>query len=380
MALVGCGENSQPELMVVVKPSVRDLLKLPPHFIEPYIPDYNPLSAEKIKLGRYLFYDKRLSGNKTQSCASCHIQKLGFADGLSLPTGAAGDVLKRNSQGLANVAYNLTYTWGNNVLLTLEDQILVPLTSDNPIELGILDGNREEILARFDNNPTYAAMFAAAFSESTSGATVSKIAFALASFVRTMISHDSPYDRYYKGDLNALSESAIRGLKLFNGEQFECHHCHKGINFTVSYRDDSTDLSNIALPFFNNGLYNIDGQGSYPLGNQGIFELTANPDQRGFFRPQSLRNIALTAPYMHDGSITTLRGVVEHYVAGGRLLTDGPNAGDGRQSPIKSGLVRPFAATQQEIDDVVAFLDSLTDERFIHNPDYSDPFTLPGAP
>jgi cytochrome c peroxidase len=354
--------------------TVRELLRLPDHLSEPAIPDYNPLTAEKIALGHRLFYDTRLSGNQTQSCASCHQQELAFSDGKITPLGSTGQELARNSQGLANVAYPSTMTWGNNVLLELEDQIHVPIESDSPIELGVLDNNRQEVLARFDADDTYRRMFAEAFPESSSGATIQKIIFALASFCRTMISGDTPYDRYYLGDQTALTEQQVRGLRLFNSEQFECFHCHSGINFTISYRDEHTTPGTITYPFFNNGLYNIGGNGSYPLGNQGLFELSGDPFDRGMFRPQSLRNVAVTAPYMHDGSIATLREVVQHYVAGGRLIEDGPYAGDGRRNPFKSGLVRSFEATDDEIDAVVAFLESLTDESFINDPELSDPF------
>ena len=141
--------------------------------------------------------------------------------------------------------------------------------------------------------------------------------------------------------------------------------------FSVSYHD--ANRLEPQLAFFNNGLYNVDGEGSYPAHDQGLYELTLNPDHRGLFRPPSLRNIALTAPYMHDGSIATLREVVEHYAAGGRLLEDGPFAGDGRVSPLKSGLIRGFEATDEEIDAVVAFLEAMTDETFTTNPAYAEP-------
>ena len=354
--------------------SVRELLALPEHFAEPAIPSENPLTAEKIALGRRLFHDPQLSGNGTQSCASCHQQSLAFSDGRTTPVGSTGEAHPRNSQGLANAAYFSTMTWGNNVLLDLEQQIHVPITSDNPIELGVLDGIRDEVLARFAEDPTYRRLFADAFPEGGTPVTVRKIVFALASFCRTLISGDSAYDRYYLGDAEALTPQQIRGLFLFNSEQFECFHCHSGVNFTISYRDATTTPDTIIYPFFNNGLYNIGGDGSYPTGNQGLYELTQDVFDKGSFRPQSLRNVALTAPYMHDGSIATLRGVVEHYVAGGRLITDGPYAGDGRLNPFKSGLVRPFTATDEEIDAVVAFLESLTDYAFIENPALSDPF------
>ena len=373
LALCGCGGSSGGSDGSAA-PSVRELLHLPEHFAEPAIPAYNPLTAEKIALGRRLFYDPRLSGNQTQSCASCHQQQRAFSDGKSVPTGSTGDRLPRNSQGLANAAYFTTLTWGNNVLRELEQQIHVPIGSDSPIELGVLDGNRAEVLARFEADPTYRRLFAEAFPEPGSLVTLNKIVFALASFCRTLISGDSAYDRYYLGDAAALTEQQVRGLRLFNSEQFECFHCHSGVNFSISYRDANTTDGTITFPFFNNGLYNIGGDGSYPPGNQGLYELTLDPFDRGLFRPQSLRKIALTAPYMHDGSIPTLRDVVQHYVRGGRLTESGPYAGDGRLNPLKSGLVRSFDATDEEIDAVVAFLESLTDYAFIENRELSDPF------
>jgi cytochrome c peroxidase len=366
----GCETGTAP----IVGPDAAGLLRLPPRFALPAIPEYNPLTVEKIELGRLLFYDTRLSGNGTQSCASCHIQALGFSDGLATPAGSTGEMLRRNSQGLANVAYFSTLTWGNNVLLELEDQIKVPILSDNPVELGVLDGVRDEVLARFEGDEEYRARFQAAFPNSEPVVTLNKVVFALASFVRTMISGDSPYDRYYNGDSTALTPQQIRGLRLFNSERLECFHCHSGINLSTSYRDARTTPGTATYPFFNTGLYNVDGHGSYPLGNQGIYELTQNLQDRGRFRPQGLRNVGVTAPYMHDGSIPTLRDVLLHYARGGRLIETGPNAGDGSRSPLKSGLVRGFAISEDEIQDVIAFLESLTDPSFLADERFSDPF------
>jgi len=370
VAALGCGDGS-------TSPGsgedLRTLLHLPPHMSLPAVPDYNPVTAEKIALGRRLFYDLRLSGNGSQSCASCHQQRLGFSDGITVPRGSTGQTLLRNSQGLANAAYFSSLTWGNNVLLELEDQIRVPILSDNPIELGVLDGIREEVLQRFDDDSTYRELFAAAFPDGPPGATVNRIVFALASFCRTLVSGDSPYDRYYRGDSTALTAQQIRGLRLFNSERLECFHCHSGINLSTSYHDARTTPGTITYPFFNNGLYNIGGDGSYPAGNQGIYELTGDPADRGKFRPAGLRNVALTAPYMHDGSIPDLREVIRHYARGGRLIDSGPFAGDGRLSPLKSALVRGFAISESEIDDVLAFLESLTDSTFLSDPRFSAP-------
>ena len=369
LAASGCSEGDPEDS----EDEVRALLRLPDHFETPAIPAFNPLTAEKIALGRHLFYDRQLSGNRTQSCGDCHLQARAFSDGVVTPVGSTGTQLVRNSQGLINVAYMSTLTWANNGFFELEDQLQVPLRSDNPIELGITDGLVAEVMARFDGDPRYARMFAEAFPESSSGATLNKVLFALASFSRTMISSTSPYNRFLAGDSHALTEQQRQGWSLFHGERFECFHCHTGVNLTVSYRDANTDAGSIRFPFFNNGLYNVGNTGDYPARDQGLYDLTLNPNHKGLFRPQSLRNVALTAPYMHDGSIATLRDVVKHYAAGGRLIESGAFAGDGRLNPNKSGLVRGFRATEEELDAVVAFLESLTDEAFVNDPAFAAP-------
>ncbi len=380
--LWGCSAEEPPPLEDVTEapqgPSeaeVRVLLDLPDRFAVPSIPSYNPLSREKIELGRYLFYDARLSTNETQSCASCHAQELAFADGLRAPVGSTGELLHRNSPGLANVAYFSTFTWAHPALRSLEEQLPVPILGDNPVELGVSDGSREAVLARFDADAGYRRRFAEAFPQSESGATVDKIVHALASFCRSLLSHDSPYDRYLAGEKDALNAAQRRGLGLFSGERLECFHCHSGTNLTVSYRDARTTEETARHPFFNDGLYDLDGRGAYPPADQGLYEVTLDPKDRGLFRPPSLRNIALTAPYMHDGSIEDLRGVLAHYAAGGTVTESGPLAGDGRSSPLKSGLLRGFKLSEQETEDVLAFFEALTDEGFITNPAFASPFS-----
>ncbi|MBL8951981.1 MAG: di-heme enzyme [Myxococcaceae bacterium] len=363
--LAGCGRDLEAEY--------REALGTPKALALPSFPESNPPTREKRELGRRLFYDQRLSGNQTQSCASCHEQRLAFTDGKPTSTGSTGHVLTRNSQGLQNAAYNSTLTWANNGLITLEAQLMVPIRGDRPVELGVNDGNEGEVIARFESDAEYAAQFRAAFPASPSGVTIDKVVFALATFCRSLVGADSPYDRFVAGDTSAISDAAKRGADLFNGEKFECFHCHGGVNLGISYRDARTTAETATYPFFNNGLYNVGGDGGYPARDQGLYELTLHPDDRGRFRPQSLRNVALTAPYMHDGSIETLEGVVRHYAAGGRNVESGPNAGDGRLNPLKSGLVRPFAATEQEIADVLAFLETLTDTTFVENPAFSAP-------
>ncbi|MEM9762313.1 MAG: MbnH family di-heme enzyme, partial [Pseudomonadota bacterium] len=345
-------------------PDLRALLRLPDHVPLPPIPAENPLTAEKIALGRHLFYDTRLSGNETQSCASCHIPELAFADGKRRPTGSTGQVHPRNSMALVNLAWLPTLTWASPSLTKLEQQIHIPIRSDRPVELGVNDANAPEVLARFAEDPAYTEMFAAAFPEAPAPS-FNKIVFALSSFVRTMTSFEAPYDRYLAGEEAALSPAARHGLALFNGERFECFHCHSGVTLTTAYVDAETEPGARPFHFFSNGLYNVGNTGEYPAHDQGLFEHTQNRRHRGLFRPPTLRNVALTAPYMHDGSLATLDAVIDHYAAGGRLIEDGPFAGDGRLHPGKSHFVRGFKATPAERAALRAFLASLTDEAFL---------------
>ncbi|MBP7286994.1 MAG: di-heme enzyme [Nannocystaceae bacterium] len=343
---------------------------LPPGFPEPYVPAQNPMSAEKVELGRHLFYDLRLSGNGTQSCASCHDQARGFADGLPTPQGSTGSVLARNSMGLTNSVYSYPLTWANPNLVDLEHQILVPLFGEFPIELGAV-GHEDEILQRLRDEPVYGPLFEAAFPERDDPFSFDAVRDALACFTRTLISGDSPYDRFVYGD-GELSESALRGMNLFFSEAVECHHCHGSFNFSMSVKHANTVFDPQA--FHNTGLYNVGGTGAYPLGNEGLYESTALDTDRGRFRAPTLRNVAVSGPYMHDGSIATLEEVLDTYAAGGRNVTEGPFAGDGRANPYKSGFVGGFEMSPQDRDDLLAFLHSLTDETFLGDPRFANPW------
>ncbi|HEX4975818.1 MAG TPA: di-heme enzyme, partial [Pseudomonadales bacterium] len=162
---------------------------------------------------------------------------------------------------------------------------------------------------------------------------------------------------------------------LFFSERTECFHCHGGYNFSDSTVDRS--LFFVERPFHNTGLYNVDGQGAYPADNQGLIAATLDPSDMGKFRAPTLRNIALTAPYMHDGSIQTLEEVIDSYGAGGRNITSGPHAGDGRANPFKDSFVKGFSLNPQEKADLIAFLNSLTDTEFTTTPRFSNPWNKP---
>jgi len=344
---------------------------LPAHFPEPKVPEENPMSAEKVELGRHLFYDTRLSANDTQACATCHLQELAFTDGRALPLGSTGDVIPRNSMSLTNVAYSSRHTWANPLLESLSQQATIPLFNEFPTELGAVFAE-EEILQRLADDPIYVDLFDAAYPEDEERISWINIRNAIASFQRTLISHDAPYDAFIAGDEDAISESAKRGADMFFSERFECHHCHNGFNLTNATEHAGTVFDTPA--FFNTGLYNLDGEGLYPEGGWGLSEFTLEPQDMGKFKPPTLRNIALTAPYMHDGSMETLEEVLDTYAAGGRLIEEGPNAGDGRANPYKSSFVSGFELNEQERADFVAFLESLTDDVFVTNPAFADPW------
>ncbi len=322
------------------------------------------------ELGRHLFYDKRLSFNETTSCASCHEQSKAFSDGKATPKGATGQILSRNSQTLFNLEERATYTWGNPTLTTLERQANVPIFADIVIELGAT-GHERTILQRIAVDPTYERLFRAAFGTGVELATFPQITSAIAEFERTLISRESPYDRFLAGDATALDESAKRGRELFFSETCECYHCHDGRDLTSSIR---TATGAYRGSFANTGLYDVDGRGSYPSENTGLFEITENPSDMGKFRVPSLRNVEVSAPYMHDGTIASLEDVIAHYARGGRLVTGGPTAGDGAKSRLKDPLVRGFTLSDTDTAALVAFLRSLTDAAFLRDPRHANPW------
>ena len=346
--------------------------KLPVGFPYPNVPADNPMTLEKVELGRYLFYDQRLSLNQTQSCASCHKQKLAFTDGRPRGVGSTGELHPRGAMSLANVAYSPALTWANPNIHQLEQQALLPMFGENPIELG-MSGKETLLIERLKAEPKYQKLFAAAFPKESNPFTVANVVKAIASFERTIISGDSPYDRYARGgDPNAIAESAKRGELLFFGEKLECFHCHGGFNFT-----GTVDYFQKGLPeveFHNTGLYNLKGKTSYPVPNTGIYEFTQNLDDVGKFKAPTLRNVMLTAPYMHDGSVKTIDDVIDHYGAGGRTIKSGPLAGVGAENPNRSDFVQGFELTAEERKDLHAFLESLTDKSFLTDPALSNPW------
>jgi cytochrome c peroxidase len=328
---------------------------LPPGFPAPRVPPDNPMSAEKVELGRRLFFDRRLSGNATQSCASCHEPSRAFTDGRARAVGSTGESHSRSAMSLANAAYAVSLTWADPGRRSLEDQALVPMMNEHPVEMG-LKGREKEVLARVGAEPVYAGLFPLAFPGDRAPVTLSNVRKAIASFERTLISGNSPYDRLvWRDDRQALSVSARRGMDLFFSGRLQCARCHGG--FTFSGPVVWNGGPDFAPAFVHNGLE----QGS-DASDPGLFTLSHKREDRGRFRAPTLRNIARTAPYMHDGRFATLSEVIDHYARGGT-----PSAN-------RSSLVRGFAITDADKNDLIAFLESLTDDAFLTDPRFTDPW------
>lgn len=330
---------------------------LPPGVPRPVVPADNPMSELKVQLGRRLFYDTRLSGTGTYSCASCHQQPRAFTDGLAHAVGSTGQPHPRSAMSLANVAFNASYGWAAPRARTLEAQMAVPMFNEHPIEMGI-KGNEAAIVARIANDQADRDMFHEAFPDQPIA--LETIVKAIASFERTIVSANSPLDRYlYRDDRSALSAEAQRGMALFFSDRLACARCHSGFN--LSGPTIHVGSVGVTPTFHNTGLYNIDGRGGYPATDRGLFDTTHVAADMGRFRAPTLRNIAVTAPYMHDGSIPTLGEVIGHYASGGL------------KSPVRDSRLKGFAITAAEVADLVAFLNSLTDTEFLTNPALGQP-------
>jgi cytochrome c peroxidase len=337
-------------------------------FPPPLVPPDNAPSEPKIDLGRHLFYDKRLSENQTQSCASCHKQSRAFTDGRTLGLGSTGDDHPRNAMTLTNVAYLATLGWADPELRELEQQASIPMFAQDPIELG-MHGLEDLLLERLRQEPRYQELFPLSFPEETDPFSVTSVVRALSAFERTLISSDSPYDRFVRSE--PLSAQAERGRRLFESEALGCRGCHVGFNFTDSVRHGCSEPVEI---FHNNGLYNLGGTGAFPAPNTGLHAITGRDEDMGKFRVPTLRNISKTAPYMHDGSIATLDEVLDHYSAGGRTIDSGPLAGDGSASRYKDERVTGFELSASERAHLLAFFESLTDETFLADPRFANPW------
>lgn len=298
-------------------------IAVPPGFPPIPYPEDNAFSPARWQLGKTLFFDKALSLDSSISCGSCHQPQLAFSDSVALSTGVSARAGDQNAPTLANVAWHPYYTRAGGVR-TLEMQVLVPIQEHNEFNFNIV-----EIAKRLQNNTQYQTLSRKAYQRDLDYYVITR---ALANFERSLVSGDSRYDRYKRG-AGELTAEELRGMNLFFSPRTGCSACHNGFNFT-----------NYA--FENNGLYARFQQ-------PGRLRVTEDSADFGKFKVPTLRNVALTAPYMHDGSLKTLRAVVEHYSSGGQAI------------PQKSKLLRPLHLTENEKKELIAFLGTLTDPAFV---------------
>jgi len=326
------------------------------------LPEANPLTRESVELGRRLFYDTRLSGNNQVSCATCHVQDLAFTDGRRTAIGVSGKPLALNSMSLANLMWGPRHFFWNGRAASLEEQALVPI--QHPDEM---NQDLEELLDELASQPEYVRLFAAAYGDISP----ESIASALASFERTLISSNSRYDQFLRGETR-LSDLEEHGRKLFmahpdvkvslrGGNCIDCHSQFLTSGFNTLFDG-----------FSNNGL---DSEADLA---PGLAEVTGKHEHRGLFKTPTLRNIALTAPYMHDGRFSSLEDVLEHYNEGIKgsttlspLIREAGNE-EGKPSDRIS-----LSLTEEEQTAIIAFLHTLTDEQFVTDEQFSNPFLEP---
>jgi cytochrome c peroxidase len=323
------------------------------------VPADNPLTEESVELGRLLFYDRRLSGDNTMSCSTCHQQRLAFTDGRRTGIGVSGKPLAFNSMSLANLMWGPKHFFWNGRVPTLEAQTLVPI--QNPDEMA---EDLDRLVAELGADERYRALFDAAFGEISAVA----ISRALASFQRTLISSNSRYDQFLRGEIQLNAQEEL-GRKLFMAHPdvkvslrgANCIDCHS--QFLTSGFSTSLD------GFSNNGL--DDEEHLKP----GLQSVTGDPVHRGMFKVPTLRNIALTAPYMHDGRFATLEEVLHHYNGGIRksstlspLIAEATN----RDAESPDGISLHLSEAEQAA--IIAFLRTLTDNDFVTADRFSDPF------
>jgi cytochrome c peroxidase len=324
-----------------------------------------------INLGRYLFYDRRLSINNTRSCATCHNPQFAFTDGYKRSLGAFADLHQRNTQPLFNLSSFKYFTSADSTVKNTMQQMNNPLFNNHPVEMG-MGLNEEKIVNKIKQDSLYKKLFTVCFSKDKEPINLLNIKEAINNFILTIQSNNAPYDKFLNGDSHALSVEQKQGMQLFFSDKLKCKNCHGGFNFN---KPAIVNVEGDTLYYFNIGLYNIDGKGSYPLYDQGLFQLTKKQNDMGAFRVPTLRNLSFTAPYFHDGSVENLKETIEVFATGGRIISKGENAGNGIKNPYKHPFINGFAISEKEKTNLIKFLIALSDSSQLKNPTYQNPFT-----
>ncbi len=347
-AVVSCKKDTIEPVITVIEhdttPYELDYSYLP----APNLSTDNPLTVQGVKLGRMLFYEKKLSDDNTLACAGCHVQADGFSDVRQFSIGTAELEGTRQAMGVINMAWNENgFFWDGRADL-VRDQSLMPI--ENPLEM---NETLENAIAKLEGTQMYKDQFKRAFGSEE--ITAEKMSLAMEQFMNSIVSVNSKFDKEFLGEVE-FTESEQRGKDLFYLEYTpgfpdesgaDCAHCHSGFNFQNN-------------EYMNNGL-------DETFADMGYYEFTEAEEDRGKFKVPTLRNIALTPPYMHDGRFETLEEVLNHYNTG---INNSPTV----DPAILNTMATVLALTDQDIQDLIAFLNTLTDEEFITNPEYSDPF------
>lgn len=305
------------------------IIQTPDGFPNMHIPDNNPMTIEGVSLGEKLFKDPILSANNTQACISCHQQNTSFSDPNQFSAGIDNIQGTRNASALINLGWNTHFNWDGSVS-TLEEQAFEPVV--NPLEMHDTWTNVEN---KLNANPEYVELFKKAFNIDYIDS--NHVVMAIAQFERSLISVNSKFDKYIRGE-EQLTPSELSGYAIFNSEKADCFHCHG----TQMFMDNS---------FHNNGL------DTEPFLDLGLAKVTGNSSDNGKFKTPTLRNIEFSAPYMHDGRFFTLEEVIEHYNSGGKYSST--------IDPLMKKLGVGLQLTNQEKQDLIAFLKTLSDDSFI---------------
>lgn len=346
----GCKPDDTDAGQVVEWDTTPFALTYPQHIVAPLLPLDNPLTVAKVELGRMLFHEPKLSGDESMSCATCHLQSAAFTDTARLSVGIRGLEGHRNAMSVFNMAWNDNgFFWDGRAEL-LRHQSLLPI--QDSLEM---DETLAGAAAKLSAEEIYQHAFIRAFGDDE--VTAERMALAMEQFMLTITSFNSKYDRYLAG-MESLTDSELRGLELFNTEYNEffpefsgadCQHCHGGPNFSNNQ-------------YMNNGL---DEESE--MTDLGRMAVTENPSHLGQFKVTSLRNIALTAPYMHDGRFNTLEEVIDHY-------NEGLHASSTLDPALAATMSTGLMLTAQDKEDLINFLHTLTDEQLAQESDYSSPF------
>jgi cytochrome c peroxidase len=338
------------------------------HFINGCLPTTQKnIYADKILLGKYLFFDRRLSVNNTKSCGTCHNPQFAFTDGYKRSLGAFADLHQRNTATLFNLKYLKYLTAADSTFHSPLQQMDRPLFNNHPIEMGA-KGIEEKILSIITSDSLYQDLFTRTLQKIS----WQNIKLSITAFVLNLQSFNSPYDKYLKGDSNALNTNQINGKNLFFSSTLKCVNCHGGINFSTPNIFDNLGDTTF---YFNTGLYNIDGKGAYPTYDMGLFDLTKEEKDMGKFRVPTLRNLSFTAPFLHDGSANSLTEIIDNYATGGRNIAIGKYKGNGAKNPYKHSLINGFTISEKDKIDLIFFLNALSDSSVVNNPNYKNPFT-----